>query len=81
MCFNFLQAVSGRYISQSFDMATGLFQLTFNVLTDVKSTTDIYLNEKIHYPNGYSVRCVYICLSVSSIIVIRVVYQWSSNGV
>ena len=53
------QSVTGRYVSQSFDIKTGLFQLTFKLDNSNSSPSEIYLNEKIHYPNGYTVKLVY----------------------
>lgn len=49
----YAQAVAGRYIQQKFDPVTSNFTLVFVADTSVKSPTDIFLNEKLYYPNGF----------------------------
>ena len=51
-----IQAVSGRYISQSFNPDNGNFTLVFSAsISLAPQPTIIYLNEKFYYPNGYNV--------------------------
>ena len=51
------QAVSGRYVSQTFDPGTGDFSVVFTAspIVDFPPTV-IYVNEKYYYPNGFTVR-------------------------
>ncbi len=52
-----LQAVTGRYVNQTFDPSTGDFSVTFAANTSLSAYQSIiYLNEKLYYPAGYSVR-------------------------
>lgn len=52
-----IQAVSGRYVSQSFNPGNGSFTLVFAAsISLAPQPTIIYLNEKFYYPNGYNVR-------------------------
>ena len=52
-----VQAVSGRYVNQTFDPETGDFSVTFtaDVMADFPPTV-IYVNEKYYYPDGLTVR-------------------------
>ena len=52
-----VQAVSGRYVNQTFDPETGDFSVTFtaDVMADFPPTV-IYVNEKYYYPAGLTVR-------------------------
>lgn len=60
-----VQAVSGRYISQSFNPENGDFSVVFAASASLApQPTIIYLNEKFYYPNGYNVR--YVCLAIAS---------------
>ena len=54
----YAQAVAGRYVSQLFNTANGDFVLTFEANVSISSPTVIFLNEKLYYPNGYSVMIV-----------------------
>ena len=63
------QAVSGRYVNQTFDPATGNFSVTF--VADLRVSdypTVIHVNEKYYYPNGLTVRSVcmraHVCVHV-----------------
>ena len=50
------QAVAGKTWSYKYDRNTQDFDLIFTVSTDCKSTeTIVYFNEKLHYPNGFTV--------------------------
>ena len=52
-----MQAVSGEYVSQSFSPETGNYTLSFKASTALKQYPSVvYLNERLHYPNGYTVR-------------------------
>ena len=53
----YIQAVSGRYVNQTFDPETGDFSVTFtaDVVADFPPTV-IYVNEKYYYPAGLTVR-------------------------
>ncbi len=56
---NYIQAVSGTIVNQSFDPVSGSFTLVFSAssaLAQAKVPTTIYLNEKLYYTNGYSIR-------------------------
>jgi len=46
------QAIAGTPQRMTFDTKTGAFQLDFNA-TVTAAPTEIYLNEELHYPNGY----------------------------
>ena len=51
------QSVPGRYVNMTFDPSTSKFTVTFKVDTNLGvSDGSIYLNEKLYYPNGFSVR-------------------------
>jgi endoglycosylceramidase len=53
---SYAQAVSGRYVDQTFDPATGDFSVTFSA--DLKALffpTLIYVSEKYYYPAGLTV--------------------------
>jgi len=57
--------VSGRYVNQTFDPSTGSFSVTFSANTTlVSSPSLIFLNEKLYYPQGYTVRCVCVTVCV-----------------
>ncbi len=66
-----MQAVSGDFLSQTFSPETGNFLLSFVARTELTHTPSlIYLNEEIHYPNGFTVRwlietCVATCTCTS----------------
>ena len=63
------QAVSGRYVSQSFDPESGDFSLVYSASVTLASyPTVIYLNEKFYYPNGYSVRYGITFISYSQLL-------------
>ena len=50
------QAVAGKTRSYKYDRNTQDFDLSFTVSADCKSTeTIVYFNEKLHYPNRFSV--------------------------
>ena len=52
-----MQAVSGDFVSQTFSPETGNFLLSFIARTKLAHAPSlIYLNEDIHYPNGFTVR-------------------------
>ena len=52
-----MQAVSGDFVSQTFSPETGNFLLSFIARTKLAHAPSlIYLNEEIHYPNGFTVR-------------------------
>lgn len=53
---SYAQAVSGRFVSQSFDPTTGNFTVTFTSDPSlVGQSTIIYINEKYYYPAGFTV--------------------------
>jgi hypothetical protein len=52
---SYAQATQGYPISQSYDQDSGAFIFRYYCLTQVNGTTDIYLNEGMHYPNGYKI--------------------------
>ena len=61
-----MQAVSGKYLSQSFSPDTSDFTLSFTARTTLShAPTVIYLNEKIHYPTGFVVRWVRTLQSIA----------------
>ena len=59
-----IQAVTGSYVSQTFDPDSAEFNLSFAAMLSTSHTpTVIYLNEKLHYPNGFTVRYNHIGIS------------------
>jgi len=48
-------AIAGIPISMKFDSSTGYFYLVFKINTTIQAPTEIFLNEKFYYPNGFSV--------------------------
>ena len=55
------QMVAGKFVSQAFDDESGDFSLTFSAslsLAQVNISSMIYLNDKLYYPKGYTVRYV-----------------------
>ena len=53
-------------MNQTFDPTTGSFSVTFSVNTTLMSAPSlIFLNEKLYYPQGYTVRCVCVTVCVS----------------
>merc|ERR1712084_59722 len=51
---SYAQAIAGVPRRMSFDPQSGKFELEFNA-TLLNAPTVIYLNEDLHYPNGYSI--------------------------
>jgi endoglycosylceramidase len=50
------QAVAGNVLGLNFDHSTNSFRVLYQISEKCRSdTTVIYLNEKLHYPNGYDV--------------------------
>jgi len=59
-------AIAGTPSNMSFDPETGAFELTFNA-TISEATTEVYLNEELNYPDGYTTEVTPSgCLSQSS---------------
>lgn len=54
----YAQAVAGHAISQSFNSTTGVYSLEFTVNTAISQPTQIYLNSKLHYPNGVDITLI-----------------------
>ena len=50
-----LQAVSGQALSQSFDPKTSSYTISYMANKSIPNPTEIYINEEIQYPNGYTV--------------------------
>ena len=50
-----LQAVSGQALSQSFDPETSSYTISYMANKSIPNPTEIYINEDIQYPNGYTV--------------------------
>ena len=60
-------------MNQNFDPTTGSFSVTFAANTTLVSAPSlIFLNEKLYYPQGYTVRCVCVCVCVCG--------HWLSSG-
>ena len=50
-------------MNQTFDPSTGSFSVTFSANTTLASSPSlIFLNEKLYYPQGYTVRYVRVCV-------------------
>ncbi|GAM29176.1 hypothetical protein SAMD00019534_123520, partial [Acytostelium subglobosum LB1] len=54
----YAQAVAGTTESTGFDSESGKFSITYTINPNCQLPTEIYLNEDIYYPNGYTVEIV-----------------------
>ncbi|EFA75181.1 hypothetical protein PPL_11255 [Heterostelium album PN500] len=54
----YAQAVAGTTINSQFDSTTAKFSLSYTINPACKLPTEIYLNEALYYPNGYSVEFI-----------------------
>jgi endoglycosylceramidase len=52
----YAQAVAGVTSSMSYNATTGSFTLVYTTNPTIPAPTEIYLNEALHYPNGF--KCV-----------------------
>ncbi|EGG14323.1 hypothetical protein DFA_12093 [Cavenderia fasciculata] len=48
------QYVSGTTKSMSFNTTSGEFSMVYTMNPNIQEPTEIYLNENVHYPNGYT---------------------------
>ncbi len=51
----YAQAISGTTQQMSFNSTTKEFNLVYTILPNCAMPTEIYLNEQIHYPQGFTV--------------------------
>ncbi|TPX37193.1 hypothetical protein SmJEL517_g00817 [Synchytrium microbalum] len=51
----FAHAVAGKLVLHKFDMKTAKFELKYEI-TALDASTEIRLEKRVHYPNGYAVR-------------------------
>jgi len=51
----YFRAVTGTLLFSYFDPYGGRYTATFSLNTGIFTSSEIYLNEDIHYPNGFSV--------------------------
>ena len=51
----YAQAVAGEIIETFFNTTTAEFLLSYTLNASCTLPTEIYLNEALHYPNGYDV--------------------------
>ena len=63
--FHYSQAIAGQPIAHKFDPSSSKFTLSFRANTSISSPSEVYLNEKLYYPNGYSVKSVVRLTSIS----------------
>eukprot|EP01130_Rhizamoeba_saxonica_P007725 TRINITY_DN3133_c0_g1_i2.p1 TRINITY_DN3133_c0_g1~~TRINITY_DN3133_c0_g1_i2.p1 ORF type:complete len:515 (-),score=85.88 TRINITY_DN3133_c0_g1_i2:469-2013(-) len=48
-------ATAGKITTMDFDVKSGKFFMEYELDKEIKQPTEIYLNEKWHYPNGFTV--------------------------
>jgi endoglycosylceramidase len=51
----YARAIAGQALSMIFDDSTGRFSLAYTLNTTISLPTEIYLNEALYYPKGYTV--------------------------
>ena len=51
----YAQATAGYITSMSFNSTTAAFKLSYSSSPSCKKPTEIFLNEQLHYPNGFHV--------------------------
>ena len=59
----YAQAVAGRTVSMAFSTTTKQFDLKYVANAGATAPTEIYLNEAVHYPNGFTCTAVHATCS------------------